>query len=445
MHNVIISQNLKLLDNKLIFNEEKKMFELIDGVKYRIFEVTREFEPVICPRCGLLVHKTKEYVIRKIKTFFNYDYPVLIYYRQRRLICDCGKTIQENNSLVQKGKNISNYLIMEILQQCKYKISFKQIAEQLKIDSMTVINVFMEHANFERREFTEALCVDEFSANINENNPYAFIIGDPVGKDIIDILPSRHQVEIDKYLAKIPKEERLRVKLVNIDMWEAYKVSFSAYCPNAKIAVDPFHYISKATTEFHKLRRIVEEQTDNPKIKSILRNHWKLFGLNEKKLSDKKFHSQLLNKKTTNREIVEYCINSDYRLEEAWGIIQKIYKFRDKCTLDNCRDMLVEIINELEATGLEQMKSIAVTYRHWFNEICNSFITYGKYNKKASNAFIEGKNRLCKEIKAIGCGYANFWIYRARILYISANKPIPFNNRNSKRHLYKKKKRKRVE
>ena len=176
MHNVIISQNLKLLDNKLIFNEEKKMFELIDGVKYRIFEVTREFEPVICPRCGLLVHKTKEYVIRKIKTFFNYDYPVLIYYRQRRLICDCGKTIQENNSLVQKGKNISNYLIMEILKQCKYKISFKQIAEQLKIDSMTVINIFMEHANFERREFTEVLCVDEFSANINENNPYVFII-----------------------------------------------------------------------------------------------------------------------------------------------------------------------------------------------------------------------------------------------------------------------------
>ena len=70
MHNVIISQNLKLLDNKLIFNEEKKMFELIDGVKYRIFEVTREFELVICPRCGLLVHKTKEYVIRKIKNIF---------------------------------------------------------------------------------------------------------------------------------------------------------------------------------------------------------------------------------------------------------------------------------------------------------------------------------------------------------------------------------------
>ena len=62
MHNVIISQNLKLLDNKLIFNEDKEMFETINDIKYRVLEVTREFEPVLCPKCGNLVHKTKEYV-----------------------------------------------------------------------------------------------------------------------------------------------------------------------------------------------------------------------------------------------------------------------------------------------------------------------------------------------------------------------------------------------
>ena len=67
------------------------------------------------------------------------------------------------------------------------------------------------------------------------------------------------------------------------------------------------------------------------------------------------------------------------------------------------------------------MISIAKTYRHWFTEICNSFLTYGPYNKKVSNAFIEGKNKLCKEIKAFSCGLENFAIYRARILYISSN------------------------
>ena len=445
MHDIIIAQNLKLLDKKLIIDENYNMFEVIEGIKYRVLKVSREFEPIICPKCRRIVHKTKEYVIRKIKTFFNYDYPVIIYYRQRRLICYCGKTIQENNSLVQKGKNISNYLIMEVLKLCKDKVSFTQIGKLLNISNTTVIDIFMEHANFDRRELTEVICVDEFSANINDDNPYALIIGDPISKEILDILPSRHQVEIDKYLSNIPREERLNVKIVNIDMWGAYKESFSAYCPNAKIAVDAYHYISKATTEFHRLRKIVEEETTNPKVKSILRSHWKLFSLNECKLSEKQFYNYVLNKVTTNREMVEYCINSDYRLEESWGILQKIYKFRDNCTVETCRDKLVEIINELRETNIEQMIKIAKTYTHWFEEICNSFITYGKYNKKTSNAFIEGKNRLCKELKAIACGYNNFWIYRARILYVSARNPLKFSKVNNKRYLYKKNKRKRVE
>lgn len=444
MHNVIISQNLKLIDDKLIIDDRLEIFEVIKNTKYRVLYVSREFEPVICNRCGCVVYKTKEYVTRKVKIFINFDYPTLIYYKQRRLLCDCGKTIQENNNLVQKGKNFSNYLILEILKLCKEKMSFKTIGKQLNVDTMSVINIFMEYANFGRRELTEEICVDEFSANVNENNPYALSIGDPVGREIIDILPSRHQKDIEEYLSKIPREERYKVKIVNIDMWEAYKVSFSMYCPNAKIAVDAFHYISKATTEFHKLRRIVEDESCDTKVKSILRNHWKLFGLSEWKIREEPFFSKILNKYTTQRELVEYCINSDRRLEESWLILQKIYRFRDKSTAENCRDNLSEIIRDLQKTKIEQMKSIAKTYSNWFEEICNSFLTYSKKNKKVSNAFIEGKNRLFKEIKAIGCGYENFWIYRARLLYISANKPIAFNSSENKRKKFKKNKKKRV-
>lgn len=206
--------------------------------------------------------------------------------------------------------------------------------------------------------------MDEFSANIDEDNKYACIIGEPVKKEIIDILPSRHQEYLERYLANIPLEERLMVKIVNIDMWEAYKVVFTNYCWNAKIAVYPFHWIKLATDNFHKLRRIVEDE---------------------------------LNK----------------------------------------------LIKKLEETKIPEMISIAKTFRHWFTEICNSFITYGPYNKKVSNAFIEGKNRLCKEIKAFSCGLENFAIYRARILYISSNGNYVFKKGDNKRKLYKKN-RKRV-
>ena len=239
MHENIISQNIKLIDNKLIINESK--YETIKENRYLVYYVSREFEPVICERCGSCVNKTHGYKIRNVKTFINYDYPVIIKYRQRRLICDCGKTMSENNTIVGKRNRISNYLKLEILKQCKYKMSFTTISKQLNVDTTTVMKTFMKHFSFDRKKLTEVICVDEFSANINSENKYACIIGDPISKQIIDILPSRHQHYLESYLSKIPKEERMKVKIVNIDMWEAYKTVFSSYRWNSSIAVDPFH------------------------------------------------------------------------------------------------------------------------------------------------------------------------------------------------------------
>ena len=48
MHNDIITQNIKLIDEKLIINEKK--FEIINGIKYFVFYVSRDFEPTICDR-----------------------------------------------------------------------------------------------------------------------------------------------------------------------------------------------------------------------------------------------------------------------------------------------------------------------------------------------------------------------------------------------------------
>lgn len=438
MHDDIIAQNLNYLDKKLIIDNKKDLFQIINGVKYRVIYVSREFEKVICPVCGSVVSKIKDYHLRKVKVFFNYDYPTLLFYKQRRLQCDCGKTINENNTFIEKGKTISNYLKLQILKQCKYKESFTTIAQQLGVNTSTVINTFMESANFKRREFTEVLCVDEFSAHINPNNTFACIIGDPESKEILDILPSRHQSYLENYLSKIDKNERIKVKIINIDMWKPYRSSFSAYFPFAKICVDPFHWIRKATDCFNKLRVDIAKHTSDTKLSRLLFSYWKSICKNEVRLYNNKRYNSILQSYVSEREIVEYCINSDLIIEHAWLVLQRIYKFRDKCNKNNCKDELASIISELKSIDNDYIKSIAVTYEEWFTEICNSFETYGKYNSRCSNAFSEGKNRLCKEIKAFSCGFQNFDIYRARILYISAKTPIPFSTIDPRRKVFKK-------
>ncbi len=78
----------------------------------------KKFDPTICQNCGCLVYRINSYHTRMVKTFINYDYPVLLKYNQRRLICDCGKTMSENNTIVSKCCTISNYLKLEIIKQC---------------------------------------------------------------------------------------------------------------------------------------------------------------------------------------------------------------------------------------------------------------------------------------------------------------------------------------
>ena len=58
MHKDIISQNIKLSDTKMIINETK--FEMIENVKYLVYYIKREFEPVMCDKCGKVVYKVKD-------------------------------------------------------------------------------------------------------------------------------------------------------------------------------------------------------------------------------------------------------------------------------------------------------------------------------------------------------------------------------------------------
>lgn len=84
MHNDIIAQNVNLIDEKLIIKECK--IETIKEQKYLVYYVTREYEPKVCDRCGSCVFKVKDHRERMVKTFINFDYPVIIKYKKRRFV-----------------------------------------------------------------------------------------------------------------------------------------------------------------------------------------------------------------------------------------------------------------------------------------------------------------------------------------------------------------------
>jgi transposase len=121
----------------------------------------------------------------------------------------------------------------------------------------------------------------------------------------------------------------------------------------------------------------------------------------------------------TFQEIIEYCLNFDNDLELAYDYLQELYKIAKLSNYENARENIIEWCQRIESDNrkLPEFKKVALTYRSWIYEICNSFIINQTTNARITNGFIEGKNNFCKVIKRIGFGFKNFDTFRAKVLY----------------------------
>ena len=74
----------------------------------------------ICPSCGTLEYKIKDYKTKKINHPILNDENCIIVYRQRRYICDtCRKTFYEKNPFFQSSKSYSSYTRVRVLKELK--------------------------------------------------------------------------------------------------------------------------------------------------------------------------------------------------------------------------------------------------------------------------------------------------------------------------------------
>ena len=162
----------------------------------------------------------------------------------------------------------------------------------------------------------------------------------------------------------------------------------------------------------------------------IIKKYYKLLIANTYSKESWFFDQQVHNNTygfTSYQSVIEYCINNDSELEEAYFLLQELYKIAKLSSYETARKDILEWCDKVSKSefNLIEFKKTALTYKSWINEIVNSFIIDPVTHKKLSNGFIEGKNNFCKVIKRIGFGYSDFDVFRYKI--INTNK----NNRNS--------------
>ena len=429
--------NLKIKSTDTIFINGNKTFVLYCELN--------NTEPITCPECGSTSYKIKDYYERKIKYVECFGLPSMIKFKQKRLMCkDCNKVFTLSSNIVQKHSNISSPLKMKILNESREKQSFKSLSKKLGISSTTSITLFSNSINVSRNPLTEVICIDEFKASTSLGK-YAFILGDPLTGNILDILPSRKQEYIYSYFNNIPKEERFQVKYVISDMFESYRTVVRELFINSIHIADRFHWIRCTTESFNKLRintmnkylKIAEKSLDNDEARELrlyaklMKSYYKLLLANKYRKEETYFSTELyipsLRKHLTRQEIIEFIINSDKDLEEGYILLQSLYKISVYSSYDNFVEDINDWFIEAKNSNINEFKKTITTYKSWMKEIRNSFIIHPKTNKMLTNGYMEGKNNLCKAIKRLGFGYKDFELLRNRIMLIG-NKNITIKN-----------------
>lgn len=414
MNNYIL--NLLNIEDKNIFilpNIEEK---LIKNKKYKVIEGFLTYIPDYCPCCGCVNESHNDIIkwgyrknckikIPKISNCFS----LLILHKQRFLCRNCNKTFIAETSLINRNKNISNNTELQINLELMMKQSEKDISERLDISVSKIDRKLTEissHTVLRHASLPKSMNWDEFKATKDTKGKMAFIITDNDTGNLFDIHDSRKSIDLDKYFRRYSKAERDKVKHISIDFYSGYIFLAKKLFRNAEISIDRFHIVIQAYNALNTTR-VKLCYKSNPNYNK-LKGYWKLIVKNENDLSDKKTYSKHFKKEVSQKEIVNYLINTDKTLKATYECYQGlINSLKDKNFSKFKSIVLHQNINVSN-----KMKQALKLYNDNLKYIENSF----KYD--INNGIIEGTNNLIKCLKRIAFGYRKYDHFIARIFLI---------------------------
>ena len=336
--------------------------------------------------------------------------PTLLRLKKRRFQCkSCRRITVAKTSIVEKNCQISNLVRQKVSQLLTEKMSLTDIARRLRVSTSTVyrkLDQFSFKEHFDK--LPRVMSWDEFGFKKGE---LAFLAQNYETNKLITILDNRRQTTIRNYFLKYPLKARQKVQFITMDMSGAYMPLARRLFPNAKIIIDRFHIIQHLGRAFLKTRIAIMNQFDKKSLPyRTLKNHWRLFQKDSRKLSCKSFHSKIFCQTLNTNEVVEKTLIFSEKLTNYYTLYQiLLFHFQEK-RVDEFFELIEENISKVN---------------HYFKTVFRTFRKHKQYIKNAlethySNAKLEGTNKLIKDIKRLGFGFRNFINFKKRV-FITLN------------------------
>lgn len=423
-----------------------------------------------CPVCGNPLPKVKDYYTRKINHSVLNDSHTLLLFKDRRYICPhCHKTYFSPNPFTERGFRHSLLTTQMILKDLKDpNMTMSAVSRRYHISPTTVANIFDAHVDIGRKKLPNFLSVDEVYAFRSNRSKYICVMLDYKKKVPVEILPSRTYEDLARFFSSIPIEERQQVKVFSTDMWQSYRSIAKRYLPNCEIIVDHFHVIQECNKRLDTIRLNIQKSfnTGTKEYYLLKKFHWVLFkndqnllDPNKKKKYNKKMkqylnyhdikcrlqevHPQLemaINLKDAlcmYYDTIKIIENNDdpnhkepvpvLKRKADGSITKRSQKIHDEAKKRNSKRILSkeaalqeleELISKYRNCPLIEFSSFANTLNEWKHEIVNSLRVYRDLDRKTvSNAMIENRNKIIKNVKRTSNGYSNWRRFRNRLMY----------------------------
>ncbi len=391
--------------------------KIIKNKKYKLIEGILTYNPSHCPCCGVINESTADIIKWGFRKNCKIKIPkisnqlsLLILHKQRFFCKHCENTFIAETNIVDRNKNISNNTELQINLELMTKQSEKDIAKRLDVSVSKIdrkLNEISSHTVLRHECLPTSMNWDEFKATNDTKGKMAFMIVDNKNGNIFDINDSRKSRDLEKYFRRYSKKQRDKVKLISIDFYSGYIYLAKKLFKKANIVIDRFHIVIQAYNALN-MTRVKLCYKSNPNYNK-LKTFWKLIVKNENDLSDIKKYDNHFKKEVSQKDIVNYLINTDSTLKSTYECYQGlINSIKDK-DFNKFKNIVFHKNNNIS----DKMNKVIKLYKDNIKYIENSF----KYD--INNGVIEGKNNLIKCIKRIAFGYRKYDHFVARVFLIS--------------------------
>ena len=363
-----------------------------------------------CPHCHGKMIKYDFQKTSKIPLLEQAGTPTLLCLKKRRFQCkSCKRVTVAETSIVEKNCQISNLVRQKVTQLLTEKMSLTDIARRLRVSTSTVYRK-LDQFTFKKHydKLPAVMSWDEFGF---KKGDLVFIAQNYETNELITILDNRRQTTIRNYFLKYPLKARQKVQFITMDMSGAYIPLAKKLFPNAEIIIDRFHIIQHLGRAFLKTRIATMNQFDKKSLPyRALKNHWRLFQKDSRKLSLNSFYSKTFRQTLAPHEVVEKTLGFSKELTDYYTLYQLLlFHFQEKRV-----DEFFELIEENRSK-----------VNHYFQTVFRTFLRHKQYIKNAletdySNAKLEATNKLIKDIKRLGFGFRNFINFKKRV-FITLN------------------------